>query len=82
MGLTVQMTKSLTLFGNLSEGKHSKTASPGIGVLECVNNIRNHALNNLDKFHWKDIKSTGGPTEQMKKSLTLLDRPIHDCPFL
>ena len=82
MSQTVQMTKSLTLLGNFSEGKHSKRANIFISVFECVNNIRNHTLDHLDEFHWKNMKSTGRPTEQMTKSLALLERPLHDCSFL
>jgi hypothetical protein len=61
---TVKMTKSLTLLGNLSEGKHSKSTNLSICVLECFNNIRNHTLDRLDEFHWKNIKSIAGPTSR------------------
>jgi len=82
VGQTVQTTKLLTLLGNLSEGKHSQSANPFIGVLECVDNIRNHTLDRLDELHWKSMKSTGGPTKQMTKSLALLEHPHHGCLFL
>lgn len=75
------MTNSLTLLGNLSEGKQSQTANPSISVLECVKNVRNHNLDHLDEFCWKNMKSTGEPTKQMTKSLALLGRPLYDCSF-
>jgi len=53
VGLTVEMSKSLTLLGKFAEGSHSRTANPFIGVLEQINNMRDRALNCLDKFRWR-----------------------------
>ena len=78
MSLTVQMTKSLTLLGNFSEGRHSIKANPFIGILQRVNNKRNQTLDRLDKFHWKNMKSPDGLCEQMTKSLALLERPLYN----
>ena len=78
MSLTVQMTKSLTLLGKVSKGTHSRRANPFISILERINHKRNQTLDRLDKFHWKNMKSTGGPTKQLTKSLALLERPLYD----
>ena len=66
----MQMMKSLTLLGNFTKGPHSKNANQKVGVLQCIDDVRHHALNHLDEFRWKkEIKRW---TMQMTISLTLL----------
>jgi len=74
VGLTVQRSKSLTPLGNFTEGIHSTIANVFTGVLEQINNMRDRALNCLDKFRWRKGIKRGARlvTVQMTKSLTLL----------
>jgi len=51
-GLTMQVTKSLTLLRDFTDGSHSRMANQCISVLEHINNMRHHTLNHFDKFHW------------------------------
>jgi len=48
--MTVQMTKSLTLLGNFTEGSDSTMANPRMAVLEHINNMWHLAHKHLDKF--------------------------------
>jgi len=47
----MQITKSLTLLGNFAKGLYSRSANPQVGVLQCIDDVRHHALNHLDEFH-------------------------------
>lgn len=71
MGLTLKMTKSLTLLRNFTKGSHSRITNPWNAVLEHINNMRQYALNCLDKFRWKKNQEVD-LTVQMTESLTLL----------
>jgi len=65
------MTKSLTLLGNFAKDLYSRNANLEVGVLQCIDDVRHHALNHLDEFRWKEeIKRW---TMQVMESLTLLE---------
>jgi len=66
----MHMMKSLTLLGNFAKDLYSTKANLKVGVLQCIDDVRHHALNHLDEFRWKkEIKRW---TMQMMKSLTPL----------